>query len=421
MASRRIKGSCKCHQNVDQTDLREDKKKPELLEKNGHTYGTYAAKAGCISCVQSLLSRNIDPNMSTNHNGSTMLHYAALNGRPAVVELLCENSANVNQANKRIRTALHEAATTGNEEVVKLLLRYGANVMNKNKYGRTSLHIATKYENYKVRDLLVHHRQKELEDVLNQTFGVHIYRSLIHLIVEFTCNTADQTEVCFCAQDLEDNDIQYDYKIPNNEHGHTVATKSAVSGCVKCCNWLIKCGLDINKPVTNDGSTMLYCAVYKQRLPCVRLLCEMGADVNVSNYRERLPLRCAINNDKPEIVDILCEHGADLNSLPQSLMITNLVQRTLEYHRQYRQLEINLRDYANDADEIINGDHRWNNVKFRFRQHCETLIGHATFTTILTHEKIDGKMQPILATLESVLRTAHLAWVEDTHKDTRED
>merc|ERR1719204_851209 len=112
---------CKCGQEIANLNMTRDKKKPELLETNGHTFGTFAAKAGCMTCVQTLILRNIDPNLSSNHNGSTMLHYAALNGRPSVVNLLCENGADVNRANKRIRTALHEAATTGNQEVVKVL------------------------------------------------------------------------------------------------------------------------------------------------------------------------------------------------------------------------------------------------------------------------------------------------------------
>lgn len=415
--SKKNRSSCRCGQNVAHLDMKKDQKKPELIEKNGHTYGTFAAKAGCIKCVESLIQCHIDPNLSQNHNGSTMLHYAALNGRPNVVNLLCENGAEVNQANKRIRTALHEAATTGNQEVVKVLLSYGANVMNKNKYGRTSLHIATKYENYKVRDLLVEHRQLELKSVLreinsNLSFGVNIYESLVQLIVEFTCNTAKQDDVCFCAQDLEDNDIQIDFKIPHNEHGHTVATKSAVSGCVKCCNWLIKCGLDINLPVTNDGSTMLYCAVYKQRIACVRLLCEKNADVNVSNYRERLPLRCAVNNDKEEIVQLLLESNADLAPLG-NISASSGVQEIIEFHTEYRFLISELSNFVIDHAGIIDGEENWIKVKIRFMRGIGDIIGNRIFMSSLSRERIDAKMP---GRLDAFVKSS-LNNLQNTHKN----
>lgn len=71
--NKKSRSSCRCGQDVTHLDMKKDEKKPELIEKNGHTYGTFAAKAGCIKCVETLIQRHIDPNLSQNHNGSNVL------------------------------------------------------------------------------------------------------------------------------------------------------------------------------------------------------------------------------------------------------------------------------------------------------------------------------------------------------------
>lgn len=421
--SRLRTNGCTCGQNLAERGLTKDEKRQDQRERNGHTFGTFAAKAGCHACVFHLLQNNNHPNLSMNHNGSTMLHYGALNGRPTVVNLLCKYGADVNLPNKRLRTALHEAATTGHAEVVKLLLTNGADVLKKNKYGRTSLHVATKYNNRSVISLLVQHRQRELLGVLKECECLTLHDSLIQLVVEFTCNTADQNDECFCAQDLEDNDIRQDFKIPRNEHGHTVATKAAVSGCVKCCNWLIKCGLDINIPETNDGSCMLYCAVYKQRLACVKLLCEKGANVNARNSRDRLSISNAVTNGRADIVDILCEAGADLSDMGPHMPSSPEVTTILEYHRDLRRLLAHLHNHVHQQIDILLGDDRSHQpVMARFRVGMNQIVQHEMFTTSLTSdEKLERKLSAKIKELEQFVFEKHKErWMHEEPAETFE-
>lgn len=378
---------CCCHQELKRKRINTDRKCDDPKVKNGHTLGTLAAKSGCFSCCGHLMTEGNDPNESYNDNESTMLHYASLNGRPQIVKLLLYAGADVNRANKRSRTALHEAATTGHAEVVEILLENKADVMAKNKYGRTTLHVATKYDNVAVINLLVEHRKQQLVKSINVAVepyppSCQLVKNLVHLVVDFTCGVADQEDVCFCAQDLEDNDTRADQSIENNEHGHTVATKAAVSGCVKCCAWLIQCGLEIDKPATDDGSSMLYCAVYKLRTACVKLLCTNGANVNKKNTRGRLPIRTAVKNGNPEIVKALCDHGANLDYIRQThvhskvvdivafYQVTNrmiegigrwieLEKEVLMSRRTFRDVEAEVRIRARD---IINNKLQWRQV-----------------------------------------------------------
>lgn len=379
---------CCCGQELAKKRIvRDIRKDDDPNVKNGHMLGTFAAKSGCFSCVCHLMCQGNNPNDSKNANGSTMLHYASLNGRPKIVLLLVNAGANVNLANKRCRTALHEAATTGHWKVVEVLLEHGADVMSKNKYGRTTLHVATKYDNAEVIDLLVRHRKKQLFTNITPVIGAYpkkykLVKSLIWLIVEFTCGVANQKDVCFCAQDVEDNDIKQDFEIPDNEHGHTIATKAAVSGCVKCCKWLLQCGLDINQPTTNDGSSMLYCAVYKIRTSCVQLLCENGANVNLVNTRGRLPLRTAIKTGNPEIVKTLCEHKADLNQIMQLALHPRVVD-IVHFYRDTNRLMEEIQRFAHEFESDFLKSNDIDRMCATFRSHVNTIIHHHFHITTL--------------------------------------
>jgi ankyrin repeat protein len=68
------------------------------------------------------------------------LHWAALNGRKEIAELLLANKADVNAKNKYGATALLLAASTkGHKEIVEVLLAHGADANVKDKDGATPL------------------------------------------------------------------------------------------------------------------------------------------------------------------------------------------------------------------------------------------------------------------------------------------
>ena len=64
-------------------------------------------------------------NVPIDDTDTTLLHLAA-NASPAVLELLLQSEAEVNQQNEDGITPLHVAAMWGNSEAVRLLLDYGA-------------------------------------------------------------------------------------------------------------------------------------------------------------------------------------------------------------------------------------------------------------------------------------------------------
>ncbi|KAI9767149.1 MAG: hypothetical protein M1839_004622 [Geoglossum umbratile] len=77
-------------------------------------------------------------------DGRTALHWAAKSGNEAVVQQLLRKEANVNARDNRRRTALHWAAGSGREAVTRLLLENGLNVNARDGLGQTALHRAAK-------------------------------------------------------------------------------------------------------------------------------------------------------------------------------------------------------------------------------------------------------------------------------------
>jgi FOG: Ankyrin repeat len=138
-----------------------------------------------------LLKHGANPNVKTKYDERTPLHYAADEGRLAVVATLLKHGAYIDardvygmtplylavrnthvdvvyyllrkgadpnvQDGKWRMTPLHVAAYFGEVVVVKLLLRYGANPNAKDGEGKTPLHYAIEERNIDVAKVLLRH------------------------------------------------------------------------------------------------------------------------------------------------------------------------------------------------------------------------------------------------------------------------
>jgi ankyrin repeat protein len=100
-----------------------------------------AARKGDLSRLRVLLEQ--DPGLvnARCNNGSTPLHYAAMNGQAEAVELLHKLGAEVNATNNNGETPLHLVAMWGKPEAAELLHKLGAEVNARNNYGETPLHL----------------------------------------------------------------------------------------------------------------------------------------------------------------------------------------------------------------------------------------------------------------------------------------
>jgi ankyrin repeat protein len=115
-----------------------------------------AAAKGDLATAKALLESHPEVLNATAGNafGSTPLHFAAYNGRLAVVELLLAHNADVNVANNYGVLPLHDAANQGHKEIVALLLAHKSLVDVKDKRGKTPLQYAVERGYRDVADLL---------------------------------------------------------------------------------------------------------------------------------------------------------------------------------------------------------------------------------------------------------------------------
>ena len=76
--------------------------------------------------------------------GWTLLHYAALQGRKGMADVLLANGAEINAKWIRGATPLHVSASPNNKDLWELLIRKGADVNAKLVDGETVLHVAAR-------------------------------------------------------------------------------------------------------------------------------------------------------------------------------------------------------------------------------------------------------------------------------------
>lgn len=101
-----------------------------------------AAGNGHIPAMKVLLDAGEDINVISPADGTTVLHYMALEGRTDVTEFLVNSGASLNAKDINQRTPLHFAAEKGHAEIIKLLLRAGADVDSGDDQLLTPLHHA---------------------------------------------------------------------------------------------------------------------------------------------------------------------------------------------------------------------------------------------------------------------------------------
>ena len=75
---------------------------------------------------------------------------------------------------------------------------------------------------------------------------------------------------------------------------------------------------------TEYGMSLLNWAIYIEKLDCVKILAEMGADPNLPDYEDLTPLIAAANiYETSEYLKVLLKHGGDPNYIAGKFSRTN--------------------------------------------------------------------------------------------------
>lgn len=261
----------------------------EETAKDGATSLIIAASHGYVDCVRLLLAYHANITAKTNTNGKSALTLAALNGHDACMRVILRTAkrrSTLTDSELRLLLdqALINASMKGHCACVKLALAHGANVDAIDTTHRaTSLILASRKGNADcVRVLLMHQASVNAKDGRGRTSMMsavlHGHSTCLQLLLQQQALGAD---ACL-----------------------PVAVGHDRLACVKM---LLENGADPDQ--TDElGSSVLYSAVAHRRVQCTELLLQYGADVNAGSGGT---LARAIAADDTDIVRLLLKHHVD--------------------------------------------------------------------------------------------------------------
>lgn len=235
---------------------------------------------------------------------TTSIHQAAETGNLKKIKaLLKENPTLVNEKDSYGMTALHWAVDKRRFRAAEMLIEEGADVNAADKNGETPLFYATNQEYIgRMATMLMLNGAKlpggedEVRDMLKQIAPLHqaARNDRLKDVETFLEKYPDQVN----ARDNSDRTPLY---------------WAARANHIDVCEALLAAGADVNA-ATRDGWTPLHTAVYNKKPEAVELLLANGAEVNVQNSEGETPLHWAARRGKKNLVEPLLSKGANLKT-----------------------------------------------------------------------------------------------------------
>jgi len=132
-----------------------------MLIDEGADFDIFAAATlGDVERVKVLLASECNVACRTNAAGLTPLHWAAINGRVEIAEMLLAKGADVNATDQDGYTPLHLSAADDQAQLAFVLLGYNADVEARTRAGETALERARTHSRGDVARLLEHYEPR---------------------------------------------------------------------------------------------------------------------------------------------------------------------------------------------------------------------------------------------------------------------
>ncbi|KAF2151440.1 ankyrin [Myriangium duriaei CBS 260.36] len=230
----------------------------------GRTALWWASKNGCALAVESLLAASKSAsaiNYKKDWTQTTPLYAAAEMGHEAIVELLLNKGAKIDQRSGKGRIALLAAVEGGHTDTVKLLLRKGADIVPS----------PTKRDNV-------------LEAASNKGF-----MEIVSVLLDHGSDLNELDGISSCA-----------------------LAKASLNGHQEIVKFLLEKGANANKQGGEFGNA-LQAASFNGHKEIVSLLLERGAKINAQGGIYGTALQAASLNGHKEIVNYLLRRGANVN------------------------------------------------------------------------------------------------------------
>jgi len=235
--------------------------------------------------------------------GVTPLVLAARQGNLDAVTVLAENEADLNKASGDGSTAMLVAIQNGHYDVARYLVEQGADINKANEKGWTPLYLAVKHRNLETGTI----------PVPNQNQTLDFITLLLDRNVDVNARIKFNTEIR--------NGQRATWL---NEVGATAFLRAALCGDIEVMRMLLAKGADPTI-ATADGTTPLMAVAgvgysegfihyrsAEESLEAMKLVLDLGADVNAQNEGGLSALHGAAHRAALEEITLLVERGASL-------------------------------------------------------------------------------------------------------------
>ena len=289
--------------------------------------------------VVKLLIRVGTPLNRQYENGETALFRAAWHGNTEIVRMLIESGADKEIPDSSGWRPLHAACSS--TENTRILIQSGADINAKTESGHTSLYLASNDDLDTIETILEAKEtismvtMQEALIVALSSGKLNSVRRLLEAGADTSTLLSEGPEVLMDAvriQNVAMVKLLLEYRI-DLEKARDSDLNSVLNKAVS--NHSGKADDDtIMKALVNRGSdlstsnyyhyTPLYTAAISDKVKVARYLLSKGAKINIKGGDEGGPLILACFKASLEMVKLLCEHGADTNITDQGLCGTPL-------------------------------------------------------------------------------------------------
>uniref|UniRef100_W5NHP1 Uncharacterized protein n=1 Tax=Lepisosteus oculatus TaxID=7918 RepID=W5NHP1_LEPOC len=272
-------------------------------------------------------------------NGSTVLHTAAYFGDRNLIDVLLALQVDVNLLDYKGATPLHRSRDA---ETIQFLIDRGADINRKDDDGNTPIHVVCygepgKDTNLDCVRLLLSHTTKPPKPNKKGLFPIHCAAiqgrtDVIKLLMQFGSDGQFQRNIVHtktrnspsllylsvanghlqCAEWLAAR--SFTFKPAEQEellHG-LLQEEIAINEKVKCLEFLIKSGVDVNAVYTGGDSALHLCALRPVLNELLASLLDHGAEVNKLNDEHCTPLFCAVCVANLHGANFLLKNGSEV-------------------------------------------------------------------------------------------------------------
>jgi ankyrin repeat protein len=266
---------------------------------------------------------------SVNLNDEPLpLHHAAQRGRVEIMTMLLDAGADINAVDKYRYTACHFAIANDQFDALKLLVERGANGVVDDE-GRSLLATVAQYDKDERFAILLLDAGAPLDglspaNLLELVTRVAVFNRLLARGVNFTAmRGVDGATLChYVARNVtREDDLRFLVNVCGsdavhalNNLGRTPLHWASLSDNDSAVRVLVELGANIDRQ-NNNGWTALHYAAEKAQSSCVELLLAIGADVNLVETNGQTACHFAALYKLPASLCALVAAGGDLDQL----------------------------------------------------------------------------------------------------------